>query len=485
VQGEGRARVIEAWLPLIDEDTMNTHRRRSKLPARVAVIGAARSGIAAARYLHENGVMVFISDSCPAEKLDMVLASNKLAHLSHEAGGHSERVLESEAIVLSPGVPSDLPVLKQARKRRIPIWSELELGFRRSAADWLAITGSSGKSTTTSMLGAIMQSSARPTVVCGNIGVPVVAVAPQLVGEGVVVAEVSSFQLENFDRFKPVVAAVLNLMRNHLDRYASEEDYYQAKMAIARNLDMGCHLVVNAGDERLHTWARTLTQRTNVSYFGRAEAGAMSVWPQDDALVAGRGAAERRLLGLEDLQVAGRHNGENAAAAAAIALAAGASDAAVAAGLKSFAGLPHRLQFAGEFGGVRWYNDSKSTTAESVRVAVTAFPGNVHLIAGGRDKGCDFTVVNDVLAAQVKQVILIGEAAERIESIWRGMVPIVRARSLDAAIHAAASGARGGDVVVLSPGCSSFDMFHDYEERGEVFMRRVRELAPRLARGAK
>ncbi len=447
-------------------------------------MGAARSGMAAARYLHEQGVSVFISDACPADKLDFLLASNKLAHLAHEAEEHTDRVLSCDAIVVSPGVRSDLWLLRQARRRGIPVWSEMELGFRRSVAEFLAVTGSSGKSTTVSMLGEIMKATGRPTVVAGNIGVPVISVAPRMPAGGVVVAEVSSFQLENIDTFRPSVAAVLNLMKNHLDRYESEGDYYEAKKAIATNMDPACRLVVNAGDPLLRAWADEMASRTNIGFFGRCETGYPSVWCRDGAVVtADTSGGERHLLDTAEMRVSGRHNHENAAAAAAVALAAGADLTAVAEGLRSFEGLEHRLQFVGSFGGVSWYNDSKSTTAESVRAAITAFPAPVHLIAGGRDKGCDFTVVNDVLGSHVRQVVLIGEAAGRMQSVWRDRATIVRSGTLDDAIRAAAAKAEPGDVVVFSPGCSSFDMFSNYEERGHAFIATVNEIVPGLADG--
>jgi UDP-N-acetylmuramoylalanine--D-glutamate ligase len=450
-----------------------------RLPARVTVMGAARSGIAAARYLYEQGVSVFVSDACSAQQLDFILASNNLAHLAHESEEHTERALASDVIVLSPGIPSDLWLLKQARRRGIPVWSEMELGFRRSAAEFLAVTGSSGKSTTVSMLGEIMKASGRPTVVAGNIGVPVVSVAPQLPAEGVVVAEVSSFQLENIDTFCPRVASVLNFMKNHLDRYANEASYYDAKKAIAVNMDPGCRLVLNARDRQLRSWSSEIGERTNIDFFGRSEVGYACCWYEDGAIVAAdRAGVRREILPVSEMILKGQHNYDNASAAAQMALAAGVPVEAIAEGLRTFAGLPHRLQLVGTYGGVSWYNDSKSTTAESVRVAVTAFEKNVHLIAGGRDKGCDFTVVNDVIPTHVRQVVLIGEAGARMQSVWKDFAPIVRADTLSGAVEAVANEAESGDTVVFSPGCSSFDMFRNYEERGLAFMSIVRDTVP-------
>ncbi len=468
---------------MVNDREMRVAKRTSRnLPARVAVMGAARSGLAAARYLHDQGVSVFVSDTCPRGKLEFLLASNGLAQVAHEAEEHTERVLDYDAIVLSPGIRSDHWLLRLAHRRGIPVWSEIELGFRRSVAEFLAVTGSSGKSTTVSMLGSIVEASGRPGTVAGNIGIPLVSVAPRLPADAVAVVEVSSFQLENIDAFKPRVALVLNLMKNHLDRYAREQDYYRAKMEIARNLDPSCDLVVDARDERLVRWAMEVAVHTNIAFFGCRKDAYRSVWHEKGAIVAAWPGVAETLLDVSSMKVTGGHNYDNAAAAGAVALAAGLAPEHIAAGLAAFEGLPHRLQHAGTYGGVSWYNDSKSTTAESVRVAIVAFGGNAILIAGGRDKGCDFTVVNDVLTTHVKHVVLLGEAADRMQSVWSNFTPITRARTLDDAIEAAGGVAEPGDTVVFSPGCSSFDMFSNYEERGLAFMAAVRDKAPALVR---
>jgi UDP-N-acetylmuramoylalanine--D-glutamate ligase len=452
------------------------------LPARVSIIGAARSGIAAAQYLHWRGVQVFVSDSGPADKLEVTLASNHIANIPHEGGKHTDKVLDTDLIVLSPGVPSDIPILKKARRKGIPVWSEIELAFRQSKAPYLAVTGSSGKSTTVSMLGSIMKAAGRESVVAGNIGRPLIDAAPQLSAEGVVVAEISSFQLENVDRFKPRVACVINLMKNHLDRYKNEEEYYDAKKIIATNLDKGCWLVVNSQDQLLLEWALSLVEKTTVAFFGGTVADYPCVWYRSGALYSSFEQGEHRVMDVSTMKVAGRHNYDNAAAAAAMARAFGVAYDAIASGLSSFESLPHRLQFAGECDGVRFYNDSKSTTAESVLCAVTAFKDNVHLIAGGKDKGCDFTVVNETIRANVREVILIGEATARMKGVWNGLTTINTEKTLEDAVLSAKRSARPGDVVVLSPGCSSYDMFKNYEERGEAFMSIVKSLCVPRAR---
>lgn len=447
------------------------------LPARYTIIGAARSGLAAARYLSRQGYSVFISDTCEQQRLDFILASNELAHIPHEAVEHTERVLVCDVIILSPGVPATLPILQVATKRGIPIWSELELGFRVSQASFCAVTGSTGKSTTVSMIGSVMDHAQRKNAVCGNIGVPVVAVAPQLPPEGVAVVEVSSFQLETVDTFKPQVAAVLNLMKNHLDRYDSEDAYYQAKMEIARNLDKQSVLVLNGEDERLVQWGEAMRATTRVVFFGKQRQGFEGVWAEGENVVSSLGGERQIVFNTGAMVLKGWHNVSNGCAAAAVSLCMGVSVEDAGQGVCAFGGLPHRLTFVAQRNGVRYYNDSKSTTAESMLAAMSAFGRQVYLIAGGRDKGCGFESLREAVGTYVKEAILIGEAADRIGQCWRGAAPMVKAASMeDAVAHAAAVG-RSGDVVVLSPGCSSFDMFKSYEERGERFAELVRQLS--------
>jgi UDP-N-acetylmuramoylalanine--D-glutamate ligase len=445
-------------------------------PKKVSILGAARSGCAAAKFLYAKGISVFISDSCKEEALQTTLVANGCAAFPHESGGHSDAVLAADVIVLSPGVPSNLPILKKAKERGIPVWSEIELAFRHSAATYLAVTGSTGKSTTVSMLGAIFQAARIPHVVAGNIGVPLVGSATELGPESFVVAEISSFQLENIDCFRPKVSVVLNLLKNHLDRYDNETAYYDAKKAIAVNAAMKDFVVLNAGDARLVEWAKTLESKTNVLWFGSGPIPSNGVWYENGALFSRVDGKTDCLLDVNEMKLRGVHNYENAAAAATAALLAGTSREAVAQGLLAFPGLEHRLEFVAEINTVRYYNDSKSTTAESVACAVAAFEHNVHLIAGGRDKGCDFSVVDAAIARHVKTIVLIGEAANRMETQWKGKAPIVRAKTLEEAVESAFARAVGGDVVVFSPGCSSFDMFKNFEHRGEVFKQLVRQL---------
>jgi UDP-N-acetylmuramoylalanine--D-glutamate ligase len=448
-------------------------------PKKVSILGAARSGLATAKFLGEKGIAVFISDACPAQQLEKTLVANKCDHIPHEACGHTKRVLDADVIVLSPGVPSDLPILRQAQARQIAVWSEIELAYRFTKGKYLAVTGSTGKSTTVSFLGAIMKASEASFVVAGNIGIPLISVIPVLGVDAFIVAEISSFQLETIDCFRPRVSVVLNLLKNHLDRYENEQAYYDAKKAIAVNATKEDFVVLNANDPLLVEWAQTLRKRTNVVWFGSSQDKSMpqeGVWFKDGALFSTIGNKNERLFDVASMKLQGRHNHENACAAAAAAKLAGVKNDAIAAGIVGFAGLEHRLEFVAEVHGVRYYNDSKSTTAESVACAVEAFEHNVFLIAGGRDKGCDFASIKDAVAGHAKGIVLIGETAKRMQAEWEGCAPITMAGSLEQAIDNVHRAAVSGDVVVFSPGCSSFDMFRNFEHRGEVFKGLVKRL---------
>jgi UDP-N-acetylmuramoylalanine--D-glutamate ligase len=446
------------------------------IPKKVSILGAGRSGCAAAQFLGSKGDAVFISDACSPEKLAEMLAANQCGGFPSEAGGHTERVLDADVIILSPGVPSDLPVLQKAKSRGVAVWSEIELAFRFSKGAYLAITGSTGKSTTISMLGSILKAAGVEHSVAGNIGVPLVSTATKIGPTGFIAAEISSFQLENIDCFRPKVAVVLNLLKNHLDRYKNEEDYYNAKKAIAVNMGKNDHVVINHGDPLLARWAGQLDGRTNVVRFGNGSIPSDGVWYENGALFSRFGGAQEHLLDVKSMRLRGRHNYENACAAAAAAHLAGIGHKHIASGLSEFSGLEHRLEYVAEIDGVRYYNDSKSTTAESILCAISAFEHNVHLIAGGRDKGCDFSIVKEAIAKNVKSVCLIGEAAGRMEKVWSGCAPISNAATLEEAVKGVHAKADPGDVTLFSPGCSSFDMFRDFEHRGEVFKKSVLQL---------
>ncbi|KMQ53047.1 UDP-N-acetylmuramoylalanine--D-glutamate ligase [Chitinispirillum alkaliphilum] len=446
------------------------------LPQKVAVLGAARSGIAAARYFRDRGVRVLISDICGEEKLSVTLNEARLNDIEREALGHSERVLNCDLIILSPGIRSELDILNKARDIGIPVWSEIELGFRASNANFLALTGSTGKSTTVSMLSSVLECSGKETVLAGNIGLPLIGISPSLSQETYVVVEVSSFQLETIDTFRPKVSAILNLMKNHLDRYDCEEDYYQAKKRIVENQSGDDVVVLNADDPKLREWSEQIKNNISIVWFGLEPYGEECFYLSEGKIKYRSAGREGEILRLSDMKLKGEHNHLNACAAAAMAFVCGILPGTIEKGLNSFRGLSHRLEFVEEISGVGFYNDSKATTAESIICAVRAFDTGVHLIAGGRDKGCDFDSAREAVGENVKSIALIGEASERIAKSWNGLAPMECFTDLESAVEYAFKNASISEQVVFSPGCSSFDMFRNFEQRGEMFRKAVRNL---------
>ncbi|MBD3320114.1 MAG: UDP-N-acetylmuramoyl-L-alanine--D-glutamate ligase [Chitinivibrionales bacterium] len=455
---------------------MNNSHLYTDLPSSVAVLGAGTSGIAATQYLVERGIRVFISDVCDRESLDFRLAANDLAAVPHEAGGHSDAILRYEAIVVSPGIPTGIPVIEQAVKNGIPVWSEIELAFRICKAPVLAVTGSTGKSTTVCFLGSILEHAGKRAPVVGNIGVPAISSVASLGRDDWAVIEVSSFQLENIDRFKPRGACVLNLLANHLDRYKNMKEYGHAKKQIAKNLNGDNFLVLNASDPLLEQWAGELQHATAIVRFGSGEVPGECAWYEGGMIHYRLDRDMEGSIDISGMALVGAHNRRNACAAAAMALRIGVPPAAVEKGICNFRGLPHRLEFVTEIGGVKFYNDSKATTAESVKSAIEAFANPVHLIAGGKDKGCDFKSVRRAVEDRVNTVYCIGEAAARIKQTWHGAAKIRMCESLSEAVMKAHGAAHDNDIVLLSPGCSSFDMFDNFEHRGEIYKKSVLSL---------
>jgi UDP-N-acetylmuramoylalanine--D-glutamate ligase len=408
----------------------------------VLVVGLARSGQAAALALARRGVRVLAADRSPA------VDAGRLAEAGVEVqlGTEEDALLDGvELLVKSPGVPGESPLVAGARHRGLPVWSEVELGYRLLAAPILGVTGTNGKTTTCELLGAILRTAGRPVEVAGNVGRPLTAVAEPEPGAWIV-CELSSFQLEDIDRFRARIAACLNLEPDHLDRHTSFEAYRDAKLRIFENQEPEDVAIVPAG-------------------FGQIAGGARRVeFDVRDPLPA-------------EPTIPGLHNRQNAAAAYAAAKALGIDDAAVGKALRAFPGVPHRLELVVERDGVRYVNDSKATNVASARRAVAAYDAPLHIILGGSRKGERF----DELAAALRgraTAYLIGEtAAELARALEKAGVPYEQVRDLRTAVATAAAAARRGDVVLLSPACASYDQYANFEERGEKFRRLVEELS--------
>jgi UDP-N-acetylmuramoylalanine--D-glutamate ligase len=436
---------------------------------RTAVVGLARSGIAAARLLRAAGANVTATDTKPLSALSA--EARELAALGVRlvvGGVHDDVIGASELVVVSPGVPVDSPQLAGARAGGVPIVGELELGWRAMETDTLAITGTNGKTTTTALTGALLAEQARPVLIAGNIGTPLAAHALTFAADGLVVCEVSSFQLETIDAFHPRVAAVLNVTPDHLDRHHTVAAYAEAKARIFMNQTAADCAVVNADDEG----ARALASRTRaqIVWFSRRRELDRGIFVRNGWITAQLNGHPEEICALADIFLRGAHNVENVLAATACALWTGLAPDAIRRGIARFRGVSHRIEFLRDLKGVDFYNDSKGTNVASTIKALESFTERIVLIAGGVGKGQDFAPLADAARNRVLHAVVIGQDGPKIAAALAAAgVPVSSAASLEAALHAARAVAAPGDVVLLSPACASFDMFQNYEHRGDVF----------------
>lgn len=449
---------------------------RHPLPGvRPLVVGAARSGVAAARLLQRHGLAVRICDARAADALPDEARQLERLGIETRWGRDDAALLEDrDVLVWSPGIPVTHPLAVAARAAGVPVRSELEIGFLAAHAPFLCITGTNGKSTTTDLTGALLRAAGREVAVCGNIGRAVCEVAESIGPSGLLVVEVSSFQLETVDRLKPFVATWLNLTPDHLDRHGDVDGYGAAKQRLFARQDADDYAVWNADDPEV--MRRRAGAGTALEFSTRGEVAQGAGMRQDDVVLAWRGGTER-LLGRHELRLRGPHNLANALAAVATVMPLELSPDTLRAVLRDYAGLEHRLETVETIEGVLFVNDSKATNAASLDVALQSFDAPVVLIAGGRDKGQDFRPLAPAVRAHCRHVVRIGEAAEGMAAAWPG-VPSSRARSIGEAVEQAFEAARGqaGTAVLLSPACASFDMFTDYEHRGRAFKAEVARL---------
>jgi UDP-N-acetylmuramoylalanine--D-glutamate ligase len=464
----------------VEEDQMTAERgpayRQWLAQQTVAVVGLARSGVAAAHLIRRLGGRVLASDSGARESLTPEAVQLEALGCTLFAGGHPEAAFAgTELVVVSPGVPLELPALETVRARGVPIIGELELGWRVMEADLIAITGTNGKTTTTALTGELAAGTMRPVLVGGNIGTPLCAQALDFPADGLVVAEASSFQLDTTERLRPRVAAVLNLTPDHLDRHRTFERYVDAKAKIFANQTAADCAVLNADD----AVTATLASRTQaaVLWFSRVKALERGVFVRDGWVVAKLNGHVEEICLLAEITLRGQHNVENVLAATACALWAGLSPDAIRRRIGVFRGVSHRIERVDEERGVVYYNDSKGTNVASTIKALESFTEPIVLIAGGKGKGQDFSPLAAAARGRVRQAVLIGADRGAIRvALEAAGVSCADAASMREAVATARSLARAGDVVLLSPACASFDMFDNFEHRGEVFMTVVHEL---------
>ena len=396
------------------------------------------------------------------------------ANIDTEFGGHSERVFDADWWVVSPGIALSNPILQSAIERKIPAWSEIEVASWFCRSPIIAVTGSNGKSTTTALLGEIFIAAGIPCVVAGNIGQPFSDFVDKTVPEGVAVLEVSSFQLEMTETFHPKIAIFLNLTPDHLDRHGSMEEYGRLKARIFENQSASDYLIFNGRDSKVVD----LTQpaRSQRVAFGSEDITSEYGFVKNNHFTVRWDTEYEMILPVNEMALRGEHNIENALAAILAARIMSVGKAAIGKALRTFHGLPHRMEVVRKMEGIEWVNDSKATNIDSVRYALGAFSNPVILIAGGRDKDSDFRALRTHVKEKVRSVVLLGEAAEKIEKAFQGICPLIRVNSLKEAICKARDIAESGDVVLLSPGCASFDMFKNFEDRGDQFKRLVERL---------
>jgi UDP-N-acetylmuramoylalanine--D-glutamate ligase len=452
--------------------------RQSIAGKTVSVVGLAKSGVAAARLIRRLGGRVLASDSSPLEALPLDARGLEQLGCALWTGGHPDAAfLGAELVVVSPGVPLELPALVAMRARGVPIIGELELAWRVMEADVIAITGTNGKTTTTALTGELLRTQVRPVLVGGNIGTPLAEHALEFPGDGLVVAETSSFQLDTIDRFRPRVGAILNITPDHLDRHGTFERYVDAKARIFANQTATDCVVLNADDPV--TAGLGSRARGRVIWFSRLTTltNSHGVFIYDGWIVAKLNGSTERICPVTEITLRGQHNVENVLAATACALWTGMSPSSIRRGIAAFRGVPHRIERVHDDRGVVYYNDSKGTNVDSTIKALESFTEPVILIAGGKGKGQDFAPLAEAARGRVRRAILIGQDRVRIRAALEPAgIPAEDAESMDDAVRRAREAAQVGDVVLLSPACASFDMFRNFEHRGDVFKSVVRAL---------
>ncbi len=443
---------------------------------RVLVVGLGKSGVASALFLKAHGARVTVSDSKPQDELKEeipVLLDNGIAV---ETGGHGERTFQGQdLIVVSPGVPVDAPPLVQARSLGEKVIGEVELAAQVFPGTILAITGSNGKTTTTTLAGEIVAAGGFPTVVGGNIGTPAISLVEGAKRNTVAVLEVSSFQLETIESFRPRIAVVLNVTPDHLDRHRTFAAYRAAKARIFENQTPEDFAVLNT-DDRACVELATRT-RAQVFWFSRKKEVKQGAFVHSGQILFRDSQGQREIMLVSEIPLKGAHNVENVLAAVCIGALMGCKPEQIRKAVREFTAVEHRLEHVATVRGVEYYNDSKATNVDATIKALESFPANIHLILGGKDKGSDYTVLNELLRARARRVYTIGAAAAKIESQIKGAAEIVHAETLENAIKRASESAQPGDVVLLAPACASFDQFRNYEHRGKVFKEVVAEIA--------
>ncbi len=443
---------------------------------RVLVVGLGKSGVASALFLKERGARVTVSDTKSPDQLKEEIPLLLDHGITVETGGHGERTFRGQdLIVVSPGVPYDAPPLVQARLQGEPVIGEIELAAENLPGSTIAITGSNGKTTTTTLVGEILAASGLKTLVGGNIGTPAISLVGRANAETVTVLEVSSFQLETIQTFHPKVAVILNVTPDHLDRHRTFDAYVNAKARIFENQQGSDFAVLNEDDETCVKLADVV--KAPLFWFSRKKEVGQGAFVSDGRILFRDAHGEAEVLLISEIPLKGAHNVENVLAAVCTAALMGCRPEQIRNAVSNFKAVEHRIEYVATINGVEYYNDSKATNVDATIKAVESFPRNIHLILGGKDKGSPYTVMRDLLHERVKRVYTIGAAAAKIEAEIHGATEVVHAETLENALKRAHAVAQPGDIVLLAPACASFDQFKSYEHRGRLFKDVVKGLA--------
>ena len=443
--------------------------------ARVVVAGAARSGVALARFLVGRGASVTLSDQRQARDLGPEVAALASQGVAFEFGRHEESTfVGADLAVVSPGVPLSIPPLAAARRKGVRVVAEVEVASWYLEGTLVGITGSNGKSTTTALAGHLLTAAGRNAVACGNLGTPLIETVEEDAPDRLYVVELSSFQLEGIETFRPHVAVLLNLSPDHQDRYPDTPAYYAAKGRLFMNQTASDHAVLNQDDAGVAHLTRGIAARRH--HFSRAGEVAEGAYVRGAGIVLVENGREEPVLPLEDLPLFGVHNQENVMAALLVASLCGVPASQAARGVRSFRGLPHRLERVRDIGGVLWFNDSKATNVGAAAQSIGSFAKDVVLIMGGKDKGGAFADLIPLIRGRVSHLVLLGRAKDAIAQQIGPIVPTILVEDMEDAVAAASVVAVPGGVVLLAPGCASFDQYTGFEARGEHFRTLVNEL---------
>ena len=443
---------------------------------RVLVVGLGKSGVASALFLKERGANVTVSDTKSPDQLKEEIPLLLDHGITVETGGHGERTFRGQdLIVVSPGVPYDAPPLVQARLQGEPVIGEIELAAENLPGSIIAITGSNGKTTTTTLVGEILAASGLKTLVGGNIGTPAISLVGRANADTVAVLEVSSFQLETIQTFRPKVAVILNITPDHLDRHRTFDAYVNAKARIFENQQGSDFAVLNEDDETCVKLADMV--KAPLFWFSRKKEVGHGAFVSDGRILFRDAHGQAEILLVSEIPLKGAHNVENVLAAVCTAALMGCRPEQIRQAVVNFKAVEHRIEYVATINGVEYYNDSKATNVDATIKALESFPKNIHLILGGKDKGSPYTVLRDLLHERVKRVYTIGAAAAKIEAELQGATEVVHAETLENAIKRAYAVAQSGDIVLLAPACASFDQFKSYEHRGRLFKDVVKSLA--------